>query len=55
MGERTNEELLKGISEFYRSQIRLLDLIAELQTEIRNLKQRLTDLESKKGCGHCAE
>lgn len=51
MGENNSKEILTSMSESYRGQIRLLDLVLEMSKEIKDLSRRLTELESKKGCG----
>ena len=52
MGELNSKELLTGLSENYRCQIRLLDVILELEKELRDMKKRLKELENRK-CGGC--
>lgn len=50
MGEINSKELLTGLAENYRSQIRMLDLVLEMEKEINDLKKRLKILEERKCC-----
>lgn len=54
MEETNNKELLAGAASGYRSMVRLIDLILELQKDVADLKQQLSELEKRKcgGCGH---
>ena len=54
MDERNTAEILQAMSQNYRGQIRLLDMIQDLQREVREMKKTLHELEGCKGCGcHC--
>lgn len=50
MGEIHGKELLAGLAENYRCQIRLLDVVLEMEKEINDLKKRLKILEERKCC-----
>lgn len=52
MGEHNSKEILTGITEQYRSQVRLLDLVLDLERDVKDLKKRLKELEGRK-CGGC--
>lgn len=53
MEELNNKELLTGTAAGYRAMVRVIDLILELQKDVADLKQRLTEMENRKcGCNH---
>lgn len=54
MEETNNKELLTGAASGYRSLVRAIDMILELQKDVADLKKQLSELENRKcgGCGH---